>query len=202
MNQPIFRNTSQAIAFSYLMAQLPAKEGGALGKMLDRMKLEATGVLEARELSSISFAGLSDMEIRAQCAMVRYAVESLLPPPESWAIRARMGGADIQRGPGGHIVRANFTPARIKVLRQLAAYVGPSHPTLGVDAVMLVLARICGDCDQLRPTFRRIEEEAGSSKSALERAEKGMKKRIRELVNLGVDRLTPGFVRDGLVMAE
>lgn len=197
---PIFRNTSQAIAFSYMIAALPAREGGGLGRMLERMKVEATGVIEDREVSSISFAGLNDLEVRAQCAMVRAAVENTLPAPESWAIRSRLGGADIRRGPDGVITRASYAPPRIEAMHRLSGYIGTAYPSLSPEAVLLLIARVCGDCDQLRPTFRRIEEEAGGSKSGLERAEKAVKKRIRELVNLGTERLTPAFVRDGLVM--
>lgn len=202
-SRPIFKSAQQAIAFSYMMAGLPAREGGGLGKMLDRMKLEETGIAEPRgEPSSISFAGLNEMEIRGQCAMVRSAVETMLPHPESVAIRSRFGAADIKRGPGGRIARATYGFERTEAMRQLSRYMAPMLPTLPPEALLLLIARVCGECEQLRPTFRRIEEECGSSKSALERAEKKLKQHIRRLAGIGIDRLAPMFIRDGLIPAE
>jgi hypothetical protein len=195
----IFRSTQQAIAFSYMVSTLPARDGGALGKLLDRMQLEATGKLEEREVSSISFAGLSDMEVRGQCAMVRAAVENLLPSPESWAIRARFGVAFIDRASDRTIKSATYGPDRTRAMRNLAKYLAPSLDTISSDAILMLIARTCGECDELRPTFRQIEAEVGTPKSTAERAEKKVKHRVRNLVNLGVDRLTPLFERDGLV---
>lgn len=200
--RPIFQSTQQAIFFSYMVSSLPARDGGALGKLLDRMKLEATGIQEAKEPSTVSFAGLTDMEVRGQCAMVRAAVENLLPPPESWAIRSRFGVAFIDRGTDKKIKSASFGPDRTRSMRQLANYLAPAFTPMTDSALLLLVARVCGECDELRPTFRQIEADTGTSKSTAERAEKKVKHRVRMLVNLGVDRLTPIFQRDGLVAVE
>ena len=197
--RPIFQTTQQAIFFSYMLSNLPARDGGTLGRILDKMKLEATGMLEEREISSVSFAGLNEMEVRGQCAMVRAAVENLLPPPESWAIRSRYGVAFIDRNAERKVVSASFGPDRTRSMRNLAKYLAPSFDAVNSDAMLLLIARTCGECDELRPTFRQIEAEAGTPKSTAERAEKKVKQRTRVLVNLGIDRLTPLFERDGLV---
>lgn len=202
MTQAIFQSTQQAIHFSYIVTNMPPKSSGGLGEILDRMKLEATGMREEREVSTVCFAGLSELDIRAQCAMVRSAVEKSLPPPESFALRSRWGYSMIRRGPGGSIISANYGDDRARSMRRLALYLGISFPNLSSRALLLIIARVCGDCDQLIPTFRQIEQDCGTSRSTVERYEKIIKKRIRELVNLGVNRLTPAFVRDGLVIEE
>ena len=201
-NRAIFRSTHQAISFAYMMSTLPARDGGALGKLLDRMKLEATGMQEVREASSVSFSGMTDMEVRGQCAMVRAAVENLLPPPESWAIRSRHGVAYIERGTDKKVKSASFGPDRTRSMRQLAHYLAPAFVPIPESTMLLLVARVCGECDELQPTFRQIEADTGTSRSTAERAEKKVKLRVRALVNLGVERLTPIFQRDGLVAIE
>ena len=201
-SRPIFQSTQQAISFSYMISSLPARDGGALGKLLERMKIEATGMQEIRESSSVSFAGLTDMEVRGQCAMVRAAVENLLPSPESWAIRSRFGVAYIDRAPDKTIKSASFGPDRTRSMRQLANYVAPALAPLSDITALMLVARVCGECDELRPTFRAIEADTGTPKSTAERAEKKVKHRVRMLINLGIDRLTPIFQRDGLVATE
>lgn len=198
MSQPIFTNTRQAIGFAYLMATLPAREGGKLGKLLDRMKLEATGLLERRELSSINFAGLDDMEVRGQCAMIRSAVDHL-PGPERWSIRSRFGEVHIQRAQDRSIARASYGVERTQAMLDPSAYLQPAMGELSVSTTLLLVARVCGDCEELRPSFRQIEAETGTSKSTAERWEKKVRARLNSLVNVGVDRLTPAFARDGLV---
>lgn len=195
----IFRDVRQALSFSYVMATIPAREGGKLGRLLDRLKLEATGVLEARELSSIRFDGLDEMEVRGQCALVRATVEHHLPQPEAWAIRSRFGEVHIRRSPSREVIAASYGVDRTRMMIELARYLAPAYASVSPDAMLLVIARICGDCDELRPTFRRIEAETGLPKSTAERLEKNVRTRINTLTRLACDRLEPMFLRDGLV---
>ncbi len=200
--RPIFQSTYQAITFSYMVESLPVREGGTLGRQLEKMKALLTGVVDERELSSISFAGLNEMEIRGQCAMIRAAVQDLIAPPESWAIRSRFGPVHIYRGPDKEISSASFGEDRARAMRKLANYLAPNFSQLSGNAILLLIARINGETEKLRPTFRQIEQEAGSSKSTLERVEKIIKSRLRILINMGIDQLTPIFQRDGVISAD
>lgn len=197
----VFRSAQQAVFFAYMIGGLPAREASAFAKLLDRLKLEATGEFDVREASSVNFSGLSDIEVRGQCAMVRAAVE-MLPDLESWALRARYGVAFIKRDGNRQIVSASYGGDRTRSMRNLALRLAPAFGDANASAVMLLIARLKGECDELRPTFRQIEAETGLSKSSAERLEKRLKHRLRELENAGLDRLTPGFVRDGLIEAE
>lgn len=197
----IFKSTQQAVFFSFLIEAQPARDGGSLGMLLDRLKLEATGMREIKEVSTINFSGLRDLEIRGQAAMVRSAVMHL-PSPESWALRSRYGASNLQRGADRSIIRAGFSQDRAYAMMQLASYLEPAFGTLSNMAILLLVARVCGECDELRPRFEAIVKEAGSSLGTLHKYEKQIKVRVRSLCNVGIDRLTPNFVRDGLVCNE
>ena len=194
----IFKSTQQAIYFSFLIESQPARSGGELGKLLDRLQLEATGIRQAKEAGSIDFSGLRDLEIRGQAALVRAAV-GRLPKSESLAIRSRFGAANPQRNAENKIVSAGYTNDRVNALAGLASYLAPAYGALDGTSVFLLVARICGDCEELKPTYRAMESESKVSARTLGRFEEKIKKRIRALCNSGIESLTPNFVRDGLV---
>lgn len=196
--RPIFKDTRQALRFAYMIEHLPAREGGSLGRQLERMQIEETGIIPARDESSISFAGLSDQEIRGQCSLIRASVEHHLPGPENWSVRSKWGATEIERGPDRAIIRACFTRDRIEAMTRMAEYAEASLAQSRTTCLWLI-ARVCAESDEVRPTLRQIEEASGCPKSTAERAEKRIKRMLSTFTNLAVDRLTPLFLRDGLV---
>lgn len=194
---PIFQDARQAIQFAYVLEGMPAKQDSPLGKAM-RKALEEAGMLEQVERGSICFEGLTDLEVRGQCAMIRLAVEQTLPDPEGWAIKARYGHTHIHTNPD-RSREFFFGESRKVAMKELAAYLAPLMGTMSRAAILLLIARYCGENDQLKPSLRLIEKEAGNSASALCRADKKLRQHIRLLIDQGVQRLEPAFVREGMI---
>ncbi|HEY8355032.1 MAG TPA: hypothetical protein VIK69_08465 [Methylophilaceae bacterium] len=194
----IFRSTSQALHFAYLIQAYEVGAESVMSKVIRRM-LETLGIMDGtHEPSTVSFGGLSPLEIRGQCALIRLSVETCLPPPEAWAIKARYGITKIIERKGEPRAYA-FAEYRISAMRSLADYLAPSFPSVPRQAIMWLIAKSCGENPATRPSFRDIEELTGGSKSELHRVYPLVKERIRVLENLGTDRLTPIFAREGIV---
>jgi hypothetical protein len=194
---PIFQDARQAIQFAYVLEGMPAKQDSVLGKAM-RKALEEAGMLEPVEKGSICFDGMNDLEVRGQCALIRLAVEALLPAPEAWAVKSRYGHTHIHTNPD-RSREFFFSEGRKEAMRNLIEYLAPSFSTTPRAALMLLVARYCAENDQLRPSLRLIEKEGGSSKSALQRTDKAVKGHIRRLIDQGVQRLEPAFIREGLI---
>lgn len=195
----IFKNTEQAVWFSFTIQAFEPGRESQMAKVL-RRHLEELGEAEGYR-SSIDFDGLNALEVRGQAAMVRLAVEALLPGPESWAVKSRYGLTNIVRQADGSRSFA-FSAERLIAMRGLAAYLAPDYERMSHDALMLLIARACGEAKAVRPALQQIEAEVGISKSALGRAGDKLKARVDELVGAGLDRLTPLFQREGIVPSE
>lgn len=89
---PIFRSVYQALHVAFLMEILPVRERGHLDRMTEMLMRDA-GIMPAREphIGTINFAGLSAIEVRGQCAMIRAAVRDRLPIHLACAVWARWG---------------------------------------------------------------------------------------------------------------
>lgn len=196
----IFQDTHQAVKFSFLIESLPVKQDSAIGKAIQKAAEEA-GLLERTERSSINFDGLNDLEVRGQAAMVRLAVQAYLPGPESWAVRAKFGTTAFSTEPGGKR-RAWFPVDRELAMRSVAGYLSATVlDNIEQHAALMVVVRVCAESDAMRPTLQAIVDACGGSVATYHRAEKKARHRIRELVNAGLDRLTPIFEREELVAA-
>lgn len=194
----IFRSTTQALHFAYLIQAYEASVESAMGSIVRRRLMEL-GISEGtREESSVSFDGLNALEVRGQCAMIRLAVESLLPAAESWAIKARYGLTNIVERPG-QVKAYVFAEERIVAMRALSAYFAPVYSSIPSGAIIWLIAKSCGELEAIRPSFRDIEEHFGGSLGALHKAYHGINKTLRTLEQAGIDRLHPLFIREGVV---
>ena len=90
MITPIFENTWDALRFSFYMEVLPAGNISSTYTAIKHMMRNSGKVFE-RVKSRINMAGLTPIEVRGQCAMVRAVVEDYLTRPERNAIWARHG---------------------------------------------------------------------------------------------------------------
>lgn len=91
--RPVFRNVGQALHVSFLMEELPVTQKTSTQALI-RILREAAGKPEQRQgnaAGTLNFAGLSPLEVRGQCAMVRAAAHDHLTRPEFDAVRARYG---------------------------------------------------------------------------------------------------------------
>ncbi len=92
INEPIFRNVSQALHVSYLMQILPVGQPSWMQRMIDD-HMKACGIWdEATPYErTINFSGMSPLDIRAECANVTKRVDEWLKTSEAGAIKAWYG---------------------------------------------------------------------------------------------------------------
>lgn len=203
--QPIFRSTSQAIHFAFLIEAYEASIESVMAIAMRRFMKEL-GIWDTGNPSTVDFGGLNALEVRAQCAMIRAAVRSRLPAPEAWAIEARYGinheaeDKDKQRRAGFRRGDRNvrFSTARYEAVKNLGKWLAPSFPTINPLAVNLLVARAI-DSRVCTTSTRQMAEQMGASKDTWARSLKVVADRLRQLENQAIDRLEPDFVADGLV---
>lgn len=88
----VFSSVGQALFVSFLMEVLPPTQKGATELVIDELKRRHFN-LEAKSDNerTLNMRGLSPLELRGQCAMVRAVVQDHLPQPERVAIWSRYG---------------------------------------------------------------------------------------------------------------
>lgn len=95
MNEPIFESVWDALRFSFYMEAMPAGVPSSTWTAIKSM-MKNSGKVFDRVQSRIHMHGLTPLEVRGQCAMVRACVEDHLTAPEKYALLARHG-LDITR---------------------------------------------------------------------------------------------------------
>lgn len=180
---PIFRSVEQALHVSFLMEILPATQKSQMQSMIDRM-LEEMGIVQEREKGSINFGGLTALEIRGQCAMVRGAVLHHLPKPEVDAVHARFAHQICKAGG----------------VRGVRDYCQPSLSSQGDMATLSMAWGVFGTQRQRDDlSVRKIATEFGLSASTVGRDMQIIRNTGRMLLNRGVERLSSMFERQNLV---
>lgn len=196
MNGAIFKSVHQALAFSFLIQAHETSPENIMSVAI-RRQLQAMGQW-GDAVKTIDFGGLSPLEIRAQAAMVRLAVDSHLPKPEACAIRARYGLSIPFIDPDG-TRSMRFTQDRIEAVRALVRWLAPNFRETPRAALAFLVARHVGECKGVRPTLQQIADSFGSSPATLHRAGKKISDRLRELENMGIARLEAPFAEHGLI---
>jgi hypothetical protein len=194
-DRPIFRSTSQALHFAFLIEAYEVSVGSIMSKAM-RIIMMDLGPWNTSEPSTVNFDGLNALEIRAQCAMIRAAVRDRLPAPEAWAVQARYGINEIILADGQR--KPVFSRERYDAIMRLGDWLSPSFSNFNPLAVDLLVARAV-DKRVADVTFRQMAEQFGASKDTWNRALHDVKKRLEELEKLAINRLEPAFVADGLV---
>jgi len=151
--------------------------------LLDYLR-ESVGRTEAKELGSINASGLTPMEFRGQCAMVRASCRDHLAQPEYDAVRARYG-RQLSKAHG---------------VQGLVDYV---KPILSVDNDLALKAVAWGlfhrGGDGQRWSQRQIEAETGVSQPTLSRTSDAIDKASRALLERADRRLSQLFQDTGLI---
>lgn len=194
MNQGIFRSTSQALHFAYMIQAYEVSVESIMSKAI-RAIMKDLGIWDDGKPSTVDFGSLNALEVRAQCAMIRAMVRDRLPGPEAWAIQARYGFNEIALIDGKK--RLVFSRERYEAIMNLGDWMVPSFPNFNPLAVDLLIARAV-DKRVTDVTFRQIAEQFGLTHSTYHYALKRVRERVLELENRAIDRLAPEFVRDGL----
>ena len=105
----IFQSTEQALHVSFLILSVPAMGENKFRQFLIQVLEQAPNLTKRQEVwleqlrgersGTVDFGGLSQMEVRGQCAMIVAAARDRLPSTESAALLARFGiGEDQQLG--------------------------------------------------------------------------------------------------------
>ena len=195
MNQAIFRSTSQALHFAYLIEAYEVSVESIMSKAMRIIMMEL-GLWNTGEPSTVNFGGLNALEVRAQCAMIRAAVRSRLPAPEAWAIQARYGINEIILEDGQR--KPVFSRERYDAIMRLGDWLAPAFSNFNPLAVDLLVARAC-DKRVVDVTFRQMSENFGLDHSTYAYALKRVRGKLEDLEKMAINRLEPAFMADGLV---
>lgn len=182
--EAIFRSITQALHVSFLMGTLPVTQKGNTQVAIERLMEEAGVRTEAMRDGTLNFAGMSPMEVRGQCAMVRGAVTHHCAPIERHAIHAWFAH-DASKAEG---------------VRQLRDYCAPQFTIESPTAQMLIVWHVHAQ-GRARDmcTERAIAGEHQLSQSTVHRNIVKVAKAASMLRRRGLDRLEPMFVRDGVI---
>ena len=181
--QPIFQSVEQALHVAHLMEILPATQKSQMQAMIERMT-ENKGIVQEREKGTVNFGGLSPLEIRGQCAMVRASVVHHLPKPEADAVHARFGHQACKA-------------QGVKGVRDCCL---PMMSTQDDIATLTMAWGVFGTRSQRDDlSVRRIATEYGLSASTVGRDMQVIRNTGRLLANRGIERLSAMFERQNLV---
>ncbi|HEY8606617.1 MAG TPA: hypothetical protein VIM12_05825 [Noviherbaspirillum sp.] len=203
-DEPIFQTTGQALAVSFLIMSVEARQKNAFRLVLMRIiesveqptaKLRAWYKELQGEAGTVNFAGLDPYEVRGQCAMVTRAVADHLPAPERDAVWARYG-QQKEKGDG---------------VQGLSQYFAPQL-TITDDIAIRALVYGYFDSSKRKPfdpkknvgglSYQEISEQRDIHIKTLHRANAIISRTSNILLGMAEARLTPMFQRDGLVSFE
>ena len=212
MTEAVFADTRQALAMAYMVTSLDPRQPAPFRKALIRaMECQdyLTGMQEAWLLqlrgtpadSTVNFGGLTSDEVRAQCSAVISAVNSKLPAPEQWVVRARFIPTEFEEmGEGGaRVKRFFYSRERVESIQHLARWLPVGMRTVQGDALDLLTARVFADGEKLVISFRDMAANFGGNHMTYARAYPRVRARLLELERVAVGRLTPYFERTGLI---
>jgi len=184
--KPIFRSVEQALHLAFMMEILPVMQKSQMQIMLDRL-IKQRFMQETIEYRSINFSGLSPLEIRAQCAMIRGVVEHHLLKHESDAIHARYG----------------FQVCKANGVRGVRDYCLPIMTIKGNIPTLAMAWGVYGTKRQREDlSSRRIAEEFSLSQSSVTRNMRVIRDTGMLLLDRGIDRLRVLFERGNVVNAD
>lgn len=186
MTEAVFRTVHQALHVSHLMACLPPTAKSNTQAIIEQLMLDAGVLREVERDGTLNFRGLSPLEVRGQCAMVRGAVIHHCTEAERMAIWAWFAH-DASKAEG---------------VRYLCNWCAPHWTVDSPHARMLMTWRACVTDDSKAArhcSVRDIEAEHGISKSAVQRQVAAVSKACRGLRERGAGRLESIFIAHGLV---
>lgn len=204
----IFRDVGHALHTAYLVIANEPRQGCVTrslllqAMMVGRSKLtpeqaEWFDSLKGSPAGSIDFSGLSDDEIRAQCAMVVAAVNHHLPRIEAMVVRARFGATEYEDVNG--VRRYAFSHERATAIRELSDWLRPFLQNVPVMAVDSLLARQFANHIKTKISVRDLAAAFGCSKSTYHRASAVVRGHVRQLEASAHQRLARHFVQQGII---
>jgi len=193
MSNAVFRSTGQALHVSFLMEILPSTQKGGTQIVIESLK-RAQFVIDCAGMHTINSSGLSPLELRGQCAMVRGSVDHHLPETERAVVWARFGH-QLRKAHG--------------VLR-LSAYLAALVPLSGEALKALTWSCFVpmGTGRDRRNgrrndwSLRKLERQYGVPKATLHDARQAIRYHAGHLEREAESRLQALFERTGLIECE
>lgn len=182
ISEPVFTSVGQALHVSWLMEILPVTQKVSTQILIDSIR-EQLGKVEARVNSTINLGGMSPLEFRGQCAMVRGSCEHHLTRAELDAVRLRFG----------------WQLSQAKGVAGMADFLGPMLKLEHDLALRALLWSQYHRGSRKGLALRDIERETGVSIATLSRASKKMRAAVEGLEMRACRGLDGLFVRTGLV---
>lgn len=189
----MFLSVPRALHFAYLMQAFEAAPESIMAKII-RANVIDCDVWGARKPSVVDFSGLTVLELHAECAGIRKAVERECGPDESAVIKARYELTEFEDVDG--VRRFAFSKARIDALLYLSAKVRTLYfPDAAQDVIDILVGRAFAERWKTPITLRQIEEQFGVSKSNLGRMANRLDEYVMQLENRAFDTLMPYFTK-------
>jgi hypothetical protein len=190
MTSAVFSSTGQALHVSFLMEVLPMSQKGGTQLVIESLKRRYARA-DDHGPGSLNADGLSPIELRGQCAMVRGSVDHHLTEPERAAVWARHG----------HQVR------KATGVVGLSAYLAPLVAMRHGDALRALTWSVFAPLTTGRDrrgraadwTLRKIERAYGVPKSTLHDARLTLRHHAHYLERAAEARLQELFERTGLI---
>ena len=183
---PVFRDAGHALHVSYLIHSMPARTVSPTAIVIDQLVKENHvwyGLQEKRE-GVVNFAGLSPLEVRAQCAQVISMVNHLPHEAERFACHAIYGHQTI----------------KADGVRGLAAYVAPVLSTGHKDFALYCAWHVFATARQRDDLGQgEIAAHCGVSVATVREACATLRRYAKAMLARALDALTERFQDGGLI---
>jgi hypothetical protein len=205
--QSIFKSAGQAVHVAFVVMGQEASHGAPFRAALLRVMEQATleteqqrhwlDQLRGKLSGTVNFAGLSTLDVRAQCALIAQAIRTKLPEAEMWVLQAKYGKTDFEDVDG--VRRFAFSAERIAAIQGLSKWMAPAFSRIKPLALDCMLGRMFANHKKIDISARDLAEQFGGSHMKYVRASYKMKNLLRILEDQAIDRLEPYFAQHGLI---
>lgn len=193
-----FVSVAQALHFSYLIEAHDISVPSVTGRIFSGLMRTEKIWQKSSHPSGINFSGMSPLEIRAQCAMIRAWVKDHLPSLEADVICARYQRRGSVGKDGSY--RFVFSRDRYDALLRLADHFASFYPEMNTVGIDLVVAR-AADGNMRAPSLRWLAENFGSSKDTWSRVKANISREMDIIELRAADMLYADFCERGMLVA-
>ncbi|MCC2962194.1 hypothetical protein LK540_17340 [Massilia sp. IC2-278] len=208
MGGAIFADAGQAVHVAFVVMGQEAAHGApfraALLRVMEQVHLETDqqrhwlDQLRGERAGTVNFAGMSTLDVRAQCALIAQAVRTKLPETEMWVLQAKYGQTDFEDVDGER--RFAFSAERIAAIHGLSKWMAPTLPRIKPLALDCMLGRMFANHKKIDISARDLAAQFGGCHKKYIRASWKMRNHLRILEEKAIARLEPHFVQHGLIM--
>jgi hypothetical protein len=201
-NEPVFRTVGQALFVAFVMEVTPPSTKGSTQLLIEDLMKQRYGEAPIpKGERSINMGGMSPLELRGQCAMIRASVNDHLAGQERDAIYARFGH-QVTRATGVMNLREHYqslcnTPSRDAIDALLWALYVPGVRQFPGESVRSFNARRKKRENDW--SLRGIEKAYGVGKNVLHRDQQMLRKLCHSVEMLAQGKLEELFIGTRLI---